>query len=366
MNELIGRKVIHKTLGEAIVVSISNDRIDIEMTETGEVKTFMFPNAFKSFLTAKDDDIQKAVMQLLTKKTRSDRKIEDEMNRAAQELRSALILLNTGSHKPKESSTAPNRNASTRTPSKKNHYYSAAFKCTYCDGGSSEDSIGFRDLCSDSNIRNNILSKRNWCNTGELCMGRYIGKYTRSEYVEASKHLERCYESKMLCEWKASAGTINHGRRAGTPIKMDKTAPDKLAVLTTRLPGAREEERIIFAVFIIRLAYDGDTNESGFVLSDPDCRIELKPAEAKKMLFWNYHSNEGNLESIKWGTGLYRYLDDIEALQILRDIVSVKEGKDDHDHATNVLNAFIKRNHLEHIEIPENNGPLARLRGNRR
>ncbi|MDO4415718.1 MAG: hypothetical protein Q4C20_11640 [Erysipelotrichaceae bacterium] len=92
----------------------------------------------------------------------------------------------------------------------------------------------------------------------------------------------------------------------------------------------------------------------------------MKPAEAKKMLFWNYHSNEGNPESIKWGTGLYRYLEDIEALQILRDIVSVKEGKDDHDHAVDVLNAFIKRNHLEHIEISENNGPLARLRGNRR
>lgn len=362
MNELIGKKVMHKVFGTGTVIDVYGNRIDVCFNEeTGELKTFQFPDSFKTYLTAEDENLQQYLIKLKLKKDDLEREKEEALKKAEQELRSAMILLNTKTHKPLERSNIRKEAAPRHTVTrKKNEFYSVAFKCTYCDGGSNANCIGFKGLCSDENIRNNIRSGRDWCNTGDLCMSRYTGKFTRSEYIEASKTLIKCHECQLMVRWMACAGTINHGKRAGTPIRMDKTAPDKLAVLTTRLPGSREEERIIFAVFIIHTAFDGDENEEGFVTSDPDCRIELKPDEAKRLLFWNYHSNAGNPESIKWGTGLYRYLDNIEALQILRDIVSVKEGKEDHSHALDVMNAFIERNRLGNIEIPDNSGPLAR------
>lgn len=363
MRDLVGEKVFYKTFGEGTVLSIENGRINIVLTKSGEVKTFIYPDAFKTFLSLEDNHMNNAVQEQINQKEQSLRKKEEAEKRAENELRSASIRLNTPTHRPLERPAEKTLQSVKRTPSRKDAFYNAAFKCTYCDGGSSETCIGFKGLCSDSNITNNIKTGRDWCNTGELCMRRYTGEYTRSQYIEASKQLITCYECKMLLDWKACAGTINHGDRAGTRLRIDKAAPDKLAVLTTRLPDSREEDRIIFAVFIIRTAYDGDPIEEGFVLSDPDYRIELKPDEAKKMLFWNYHVNNGNPKSIKWGTGLYRYMEDVEALQILRDIVKVKEGKEDYTHASDVMNAYIKRNKLKYIDIPENSGPLAKRKG---
>ena len=41
---------------------------------------------------------------------------------------------------------------------------------------------------------------------------------------------------------------------------------NSLAILTTRLPGFPEKDRIIFALFIVDDFYEGDENTTGYVM----------------------------------------------------------------------------------------------------
>ena len=65
-------------------------------------------------------------------------------------------------------------------------------------------------------------------------------------------------------------------------------------------------------------------------------------------------------EKCAWSQGLYRYTNDIEAVQILRDIVAVKRVPVEKKFAEDFLTHFcnIKKINLE--EIPEPNGALKR------
>ena len=54
----------------------------------------------------------------------------------------------------------------------------------------------------------------------------------------------------------------------------------------------------------------------------------------------NYYRNEGNPESIFWGTGLYRFFQDEDAHALLEDIVEIKKGGDDYSLAVDTLEYF--------------------------
>ena len=107
-------------------------------------------------------------------------------------------------------------------------------------------------------------------------------------------------------------------------------------------------------------ADEGDNVNEGFVKSNSQYRIELSPAEAKQIKFWNYHANDTNPEKCAWSQGLYRYTNDVEAVQILRDIVAVKRVPVEKKFAEDFLTHFcnIKKINLE--EIPDPNGALKR------
>lgn len=118
---------------------------------------------------------------------------------------------------------------------------------------------------------------------------------------------------------------------------------DSLAVMTTRKPSDRESDRFIFAVFLVSSSYSGDDQEEGNVTADPVWRIELKPGQAERILFWNYYYNARKPEKIAFGSGLHRYLTDIEACQILRDIAIVK----DDDLSKAFFKRFCELNHID-------------------
>lgn len=46
-------------------------------------------------------------------------------------------------------------------------------------------------------------------------------------------------------------------------------------------------------------------------------KLELTPPEAKQIKYWNYYINKKAPDNISWGQGLHRYIDDIQAVQIL-------------------------------------------------
>lgn len=346
----IGERVTNIKYGSGTIVDATDTVLYIRFDEIrNEVKKFIYPNCFEKFLTAENPEIQNAMMDIIKKKT--DRETQAAMVKKREREEALALMKKTASNTAAERQILhkATRSSSSKSGRSSSRHENVAFKCTYCDGGKTENRIGFCGLCSDENIENNVRNKRDWCNTGPLCIRRYNREITRSEYEGlAGSEQDLCYESKMLRIWRAAAGTINHGPRAGTRIKLKNTEPNKLAVLTTRLPGSREEERIIFAVFIIGLNYDGDEREEGFVTANKDYRIELTPDEAKRMLFWKYYKNK-TTDMVIWGTGLYRYLNDAVAVKILKDIVQIK-SKTDPTEAKALLQYYMTMNKITECE----------------
>ncbi|MBX4272110.1 hypothetical protein [Clostridium estertheticum] len=195
-----------------------------------------------------------------------------------------------------------------------------AFKCNFCDGGHSDEQVGFNGDCSDDVIRNNIeLEKRTWCSSDDCACGQYLKcDITRSELEDVCNNGGFvCYESQMLRDWKALAGIVQTGERKGQPMKLNKVQNNSLCVLTTRDPISIESEIYIFGIFLVDETYEGDNQDEGYVTTKSKYRIKLYPKEAHKMLFWNYHANDNQPEVPVWSSGLHRYFEDEQAIQIL-------------------------------------------------
>ena len=232
-----------------------------------------------------------------------------------------------------------------------------AVKCNFCDGGSSEDCLGFRGCCSDQVIIYNIdKAKHVWCSTDSECRKYYDRKITRRELEERCA----CYESRMLRDWKCFAGVIRNGLDAGKPMKLRNVRKGSLAFMTTRDPGAADCSRYIFGVFLIDEYFEGDDREEGYVVCHSKWRIELRPDEARQILFWNYYANFNAPEKIVFGSGLHRYLSDIQAAQILRDIVRVKKDAAEKAFAQEFFEYYCEKTGIEPDELPEPSGALRR------
>lgn len=337
---ILGQIVTHKVYGRGSV--IENDKSLIVVSFSAGEKKFMFPEAFGSFLLADDESFSVYVETL--------KKEKEQVEAEAKARESEEIVIKQAAVK-KETST---RN-------KKLSRANVAFKCNFCDGGKSDRQVGFEGVCSDSIISNNIaVEHRTWCGSEDSpCSDYYNGKITREELDAKCKDDGFvCYESQMLRDWKALAGIVQNGDRKGEPMKLQQVQNNSLCVLTTRNPGSTENERYIFAVFLVDETYEGDNRAEGYVSTSSKFKLKLSPNEARKMLFWNYHCNSNNPGIPAWNSGLHRYFQDDVAAQILHDIVEVKNGTPDHALAEEFLNHFCKINGITDIDRP--NGALKR------
>lgn len=336
--DFLNKKVIHKLWGEGTVCEHQHPRFKVRFGE--EIKSFSFPQSFAGFLRFADSDDQNALEELLKEK--------EELDARSRESVARTFLAESAQRRP----------ASGKSNVKKPNI---AFKCNYCDGGSSKQHIGYMGACSDKMIHYNInVARHSWCSDPNCpCRQYWDGEIDGSD-------LDRicydggftCYESKMLIEWTAFAGTVLQGENKERPKKIKNVQVDSLAVLTTREPYAPEEARFIFGVFLVDAAGEGNDLEEGYVRSDSKYRIELAPEEAAQIRFWNYHSNENNPEKPSWSQGLYRYFNDIEAVQMLRDIVEVKRSPAEKKFAEEFLQHFCKVKGINLSYIPKPNGAL--------
>lgn len=343
---LINQTVMHKAFGEGKIISIENGYITVIFPQ-GE-KKFMYPSVFNQFLTMKDaacaDFVESEILLQKAKAAQAAEQIRLQAMKRQDVSASAVTKANKITNKAKSFSRA-----------------NIAFKCNYCDGGSSFEQVGFNGVCSDAVIRNNIeAEKRTWC-TDELCgcLKYHNGEIDRAALDKLCRDGELvCYESQMLRDWRAYAGVYRSGDRKGEPMKLQQVQNNSLCVLTTRAPGSTEPERYIFAVFLVDEAYEGDNREEGYVSAKSRYRIKLSPVEAHKMLFWNFHANDNRSDVAAWSSGLHRYLDDTEAVQILRDIAALKAGTDDEGLASEFLSHFVTINGVDINSVPGKNGAL--------
>lgn len=330
---MIGSDVSHKVWGKGIVVEQKDSIITVRFA-VGD-KKFIFPTAFDSFLSTDDPAL---LTEIREQKAIADAKKQN------------MITATVYSNPP--TTIQPDKKKMPRPVERSN----VAFKCNFCDGGSSDTCVGFKGICSDAVICYNIeTAKHVWCSSDSPCKMYLDGEITRSELENRFV----CYESTMLVDWKASAGVVQNGVDKGKPMKLLRVQNNSLCVLTTRLPRSTDDTRFIFAVFLVDESYEGDGREEGYVTNHSKWRIELTPDEAGKMLFWNYYANKNAPEKIVFGSGLHRYLDDIQSAQILRDIVAVKENDAEKKLAADFFHHFCNVVGLDEKDIPACAGALA-------
>lgn len=333
--DIVGKKVRHKTLGVGTIISQDRRYIKV-MYEKGE-KEHNYLDAFKSFLEMVDDEVEQ---KEIDKEVQQD--CEAEASKAKKEAEQIEHWKKYDEENKKNKPITRNRGSSA-TMQKINDCSNVAFKCTYCDGGKTFTCIGFNGVCSDKMINYNInVAKKVWCGQDDcICKMYYDGEFNRYELEAEFEYLgSACYESVMFKEWRAAAGTYHHGDRAGQPIKLKKAKVNSLCVLTTREPNTAEHMRIIFGVFLIDETFEGNEDEHGEVVAHPKFRLALTPKEARRMLYWKYHRNESSPDRAMWGTGLFRYFTNKEAVQILRDIAELKKGTKDEELAKEFLTKF--------------------------
>lgn len=339
--QLVGLKVTHKRFGDGVITAAREGYFTVEFAfKTAE---FVYPDIIAcGILQVERTEIYDAAVADMQKKA-----AERELSESAR-------------IKKIEQELEAKRQKEEEKKRKRVERRNVAFKCTYCDGGKSDGQVGFSGPCSECNMKNNVLvNKRVWCSTGSKCSAYLQGNATYDEVVEAYKKQILCYESTMLERWVAGAGYVQSGKRKGTPMHLEQVQVSSLAVLTTRLPGDEESKRQIFALFLVDEACEGDNREEGWVTTNSQWKIKLTPDEAKQILFWNYYFCENAPEVIRFGSGLHRYISDMQAAQILRDVAAVKTGEEK-AFAEQFLAEFCKRVRLEQADIEEKSGALVK------
>lgn len=191
-----------------------------------------------------------------------------------------------------------------------------AFKCTY-NNGSEGVYVGFQGTCSEDIIKWNIEQGRVWCSQDDCeCKKYYIKGF------KGDKPLNPCYESVLFKKWEYGAGWYHTGKRKGTPIHISDVRVGDIVILTTRFPEDREIDRRIIGLFKVGKI---ENRPETILIADKKYRIKLTVDIAKELYFWDYYSTSNG--NAFWRTGLFRYLDNVQIAQILRDIRTVAKDE---------------------------------------
>ena len=193
-----------------------------------------------------------------------------------------------------------------------------AFKVTYNDGGAYGGLIGYRDVCSDRIMVQNVeVDRRTWCrDPGNQCR-RFCDAGRRGPRPQAP-----CYESELLTRkpFRFWTGRYHSGPRRGQaiPIKSDRVAVGDIVLLTTVAPERAEDERIVFACY--RVGKVGTDERGHYVESDGSMELELPEDVAAACRYWDYQppNRDG---SVFWGSGLFRYLDAAVTRRFMSELV---------------------------------------------
>lgn len=206
----------------------------------------------------------------------------------------------TRAKRPKTSKNLPK-------PKPRVGFYHIAFKVTFVDSQ-------WNGVCSDDCYEKNIELNRVWCvRQEEDC--RY------EDYDDKSKLTEEwfpCYDSVALKFLMFSPGFYHSGRLSGRPQRTAHAKTNKLMVLTSRSQEEKESRRFIFA--IARIAEIKRIQGGGQCFcGDQETAIVFRPNDY--LPFWKYHKNPRARDTQKWGSRLFRYMEETTLQEILHQIV---------------------------------------------
>lgn len=177
-----------------------------------------------------------------------------------------------------------------------------AFKCNWNDKY-------YKAPCSSDAYSFNIQQGRAWCSLSvNKC--REFGR-------EATLQSHPCYESIALKEMYFGAGW-DHSEERQQPRHIQSAKIGRMAILTTRPPGAEEAERLVIGCLLIKSVRD-DPGEETIIVGDKTKSLEVD-YNGVKVRFWDYYKNPEAEDVILWASGLFRYVTDATLLNILKGI----------------------------------------------
>ena len=324
---LLKKEVVHKTLGVGHVVSFDGKIITVQFGERS-VK-FSFPSIFNDILSMKDPALQNEVKELCDHENNQINQQQEERMTEFEQRFAASI--DAKANKAKNTKKYKDNN-------------NVAIKCNYCDGGRSDQAFGYKSLCSDEVLHQNVsVIKRPWCSSAECECKKYsLGEINRTELERMNRNGKFiCYESRLLKDWIASVGRVQREKRTDKPKKTVSTRVNRMCILTTKLPTELEQERKVFAAFLISEVENGDEAE-GNMHAHPDYRIELTAEEAERVRFWEFHKNKTKMEMPFWGSGLTRNLTDAQSINIMKAMMEAAIEPAKKAHILEVLEYYCK------------------------
>lgn len=294
--DMVGKKVTHSIFGEGHVTE-QND-ISIMVDFGGEVKRFLYPQAFDHHLIAMDDEIHETLSE------RAEELIDEE-------------------EKKRQEDVEARRQERLRDP----EVIAKREKARRSSAAGKQKAIAFR--------YEDIVSQE------------------EGEEDERDPNVLPAID-----EWKVDAGYYKSGNREGKPIVMREARRNAVALLTYVKPDQKEEERVIFALFLAGKAFEGDDRNAGYLESDGRYRLELTQEEAGQLLYWNYYSNKNRSPRTTWGSGQFRYIEQEVAAQVLREAAELKKGTEDEELAEEFFLHFCELQNINPADLPAPEGAL--------
>ena len=329
-------EVRHKKFGAGKIEEVypSEQPKTVRVSFAYKTAQFEFPKAFiQKYLVMDDEELEAEILRYADELEEAyRRKMQEEQRKREEESKLRL----------EEIQSEPGWKRNAKRPST-SVGHNVAFKLNYCNGGKSDERLGYYGICSESVIRYNIEVKhREWCSNKRCsCFQYYCGERTYQDILTEycpEEDFWPCYESVTLQQWVAYAGANGDG----TPRPLRAAEEQSLCILTTVSPNMSEKERRIFAAFLIGDVFQGDDEREGYVAADQDYRLEFSPKETNELRFWDFYTNQNHPESKKWGSGLIRYFDDATAVKMLSRMVEVKAGKAEEQKAKEMLDRYIE------------------------
>lgn len=167
----------------------------------------------------------------------------------------------------------------------------------------------YKAPCSLTAYKFNLSENKAWCSSP-------LSK-CREFTDEVSLEHHPCYESIALQEMYFGAGWDHTGEKT-QPRHIYSVRRGRLAIFTTRPPGAEEKDRLIIGCLFIENVAD-DPGEETKIYGDRAKSLEIDYDEIK-VKFWDYYKNAGDENLILWASGLFRYISDETVLNILKGI----------------------------------------------
>ena len=137
-----------------------------------------------------------------------------------------------------------------------------AFKVTYNDSGANGGLIGYRGVCSDRIIVDNVKHRRmTCCSDAATPCRRYVDAGLKGRHPTVPSEDERlfCYESVLLSRrpLRFGAGIYHNGPRAGEAIPVNQVKAGDIAFLTTIPPEGKQKDRIVFGCYRVGRVIEG-------------------------------------------------------------------------------------------------------------